>query len=197
MTIFLKVVLCGEIGVGKTALCKNFMGLSFNTQYVSTIGADFSIKEMDVDTQKGRVTFHYQIWDLAGQINYKEIRSRNYYRGASGALVVFDITRKDTLENITNWLLELKSVFKNNPIPVILLGNKIDKRNSEALYIQTSEGLEFAKNMVPFYYGEKSKKEIPFFETSALTGVNVEVAFIKLGELIMNEFKEPDIQTSL
>ena len=163
------------------------MGLSFNTDYLSTIGADFTIKEMEIKTKNGKISCHYQIWDLAGQNNYKEIRSRNYYRGASGALLVFDTTRKKTLENIQNWLSELKFVFKENPIPIILLGNKIDMKNSDNSHIQSSEGLEFAKNMVTFYYGNKSKKEIPFFETSALTGINVEMAFIKLGELIVNE----------
>jgi len=98
----LKVVLIGDGAVGKTSIRNRFMGYGFETSHLMTLGADFSLKEVN----RGDEIWKFQIWDLAGQEMFQQVRAR-FYQGAMGALLVFDITRKQTFLNITNWLNEL------------------------------------------------------------------------------------------
>ena len=184
MAIFKKIVLIGDATVGKTSLRRRFMGASMNQNYLMTIGADLSIKELHLNVTSSINTLQYQIWDLAGQQTFKTVRSL-YYNGASGALVVYDITNQNSYDNVKNWLIELKK-YSQKPLPVlILIANKIDLKNSSENVIQTSKGLELAEQLSIFYWENSSNIGIPFFETSALTGENVENVFLKLGQLML------------
>jgi len=165
-----KIVLLGEGAVGKTALRKRYLGEGFKANYAMTIGADFAVKRVKL----GDDEIVAQIWDLAGQMRFQSVREV-YYQGASGALLVFDITRAETFEKIPQWITELMENNKNKVIPMVLIGNKSDLRELNADSIDYDSGLEYARNL-----SEWSTIEIPYVETSAKDGSNVNEAFVNL-----------------
>ncbi|CAI9299769.1 unnamed protein product [Lactuca saligna] len=153
-----KLVLIGDSGVGKSNLLSRFTRNEFNLETKSTIGVEFATRSLNVD---GKV-IKAQIWDTAGQERYRAITSA-YYRGAVGALLVYDVTRRATFENIERWLKELRDHTDPN-IVVMLIGNKSDLRH--LLAVSTDEGKTLAE-----------AESLCFMETSALEATNVENAF--------------------
>lgn len=153
-----KLVLIGDSGVGKSNLLSRFTKNEFNLESKSTIGVEFATKSLKID---GKV-IKAQIWDTAGQERYRAITSA-YYRGAVGALLVYDVTRHVTFENVTRWLKELRDHTDPN-IVVMLLGNKSDLRHLVA--VSTDEAKSLAE-----------REALYFMETSALEATNVENAF--------------------
>ncbi|KAF6307007.1 RAB11B, member RAS oncogene family [Rhinolophus ferrumequinum] len=141
-----KVVLIGDSGVGKSNLLSRFTRNEFNLESKSTIGVEFATRSIQVDGK----TIKAQIWDTAGQERYRAITSA-YYRGAVGALLVYDIAKHLTYENVERWLKELRDHADSN-IVIMLVGNKSDLRLPE-------------------------KNNLSFIETSALDSTNVEEAF--------------------
>ncbi|KAF3918872.1 hypothetical protein ABW20_dc0103289 [Dactylellina cionopaga] len=124
----------------------------------STIGVEFATRSIQVDSK----TIKAQIWDTAGQERYRAITSA-YYRGAVGALLVYDISKHNTYENVTRWLKELRDHADSN-IVIMLVGNKSDLRHLRA--VTTDEAKVFA-----------AENHLSFIETSALDASNVELAF--------------------
>lgn len=153
-----KVVLIGDSGVGKSNLLSRFTRNEFNLDSKSTIGVEFATRSIQVDSK----TIKAQIWDTAGQERYRAITSA-YYRGAVGALLVYDISKHQTYENVTRWLKELRDHADSN-IVIMLVGNKSDLRHLRA--VPTEEAKQFA-----------SENNLSFIETSALDASNVELAF--------------------
>jgi len=153
-----KLVLIGDSGVGKSNLLLRFTRNEFNLESKSTIGVEFATKSLNID---GKV-IKAQIWDTAGQERYRAITSA-YYRGAVGALLVYDVTRHPTFENVGRWLKELREHTDPN-IVVMLIGNKSDLRHLVA--VPTDYGKSFAE-----------RESLYFMETSALDATNVENAF--------------------
>ncbi|KAL6620547.1 hypothetical protein ACP70R_035686 [Stipagrostis hirtigluma subsp. patula] len=153
-----KVVLIGDSGVGKSNLLSRFTKNEFSLESKSTIGVEFATRSLQVD---GKV-IKAQIWDTAGQERYRAITSA-YYRGAVGALLVYDVTRHATFENVGRWLRELRD-HTDQSIVVMLIGNKSDLRHLVA--VSTEDGKEFAE-----------AESMYFMETSALDATNVENAF--------------------
>ncbi|XP_047313328.1 ras-related protein RABA1g-like [Impatiens glandulifera] len=153
-----KVVLIGDSGVGKSNLLTRFTRNEFSMDSKSTIGVEFATRCIQVDDKVVKA----QIWDTAGQERYRAITSA-YYRGAVGALLVYDVTRHVTFENIERWLKELRDYTESSAV-VMLLGNKADLRHLRAVSID--EGKCFAE-----------KEGIYFMETSALESLNVETAY--------------------
>eukprot|EP00341_Mesodinium_pulex_P007226 CAMPEP_0116915112 /NCGR_PEP_ID=MMETSP0467-20121206/17733_1 /TAXON_ID=283647 /ORGANISM="Mesodinium pulex, Strain SPMC105" /LENGTH=214 /DNA_ID=CAMNT_0004591711 /DNA_START=31 /DNA_END=675 /DNA_ORIENTATION=+ len=153
-----KVVLIGDSGVGKSNLLSRFTRNEFNLESKSTIGVEFATKSINVD---GKVV-KAQIWDTAGQERYRAITSA-YYRGAVGALLVYDISKHVTFENVERWLKELRDHAEPN-IVVMLVGNKSDLRHRRT--VPTEEAMTFAEN-----------NSLAFIETSALDSTGVEEAF--------------------
>ncbi|VAI77339.1 hypothetical protein VPH35_124106 [Triticum aestivum] len=156
-----KVVLIGDSGVGKSNLLSRFTRNEFSLESKSTIGVEFATRSLQVD---GKVV-KAQIWDTAGQERYRAITSA-YYRGAVGALLVYDVTRHATFENAERWLKELRDHTDPN-IVVMLVGNKSDLRHLVA--VPTDEGKAFAE-----------RESLYFMETSALESTNVEDAFAEV-----------------
>lgn len=156
-----KVVLIGDSGVGKSNLLSRFTRNEFNLESRSTIGVEFATRSIKVDGK----TIKAQIWDTAGQERYRAITSA-YYRGAVGALLVYDIAKHLTYENIERWLKELRDHADQN-IVIMLVGNKSDLRHLRA--VPTDEAKIFAE-----------KNAISFIETSALDSTNVETAFTNI-----------------
>ncbi|KAL1848091.1 Rab GTPase ypt31 [Paecilomyces lecythidis] len=152
------LVLIGDSGVGKSNLLSRFTRNEFNLDSKSTIGVEFATRSIQVDSK----TIKAQIWDTAGQERYRAITSA-YYRGAVGALLVYDISKHQTYDNVTRWLKELRDHADSN-IVIMLVGNKSDLRHLRA--VPTEEAKQFA-----------SDNNLSFIETSALDASNVELAF--------------------
>lgn len=156
-----KVVLIGDSGVGKSNLLSRFTRNEFNLESKSTIGVEFATRSIQVD---GR-TIKAQIWDTAGQERYRAITAA-YYRGAVGALLVYDIAKHLTYENVERWLKELRDHADSN-IVIMLVGNKSDLRHLRA--VPTEEAKAYAE-----------RNGLSFIETSALDSTNVEQAFTNI-----------------
>ncbi|KAH1072534.1 hypothetical protein J1N35_024862 [Gossypium stocksii] len=153
-----KVVLIGDSGVGKSNLLSRFTRNEFCLESKSTIGVEFATRTLQVE---GR-TVKAQIWDTAGQERYRAITSA-YYRGALGALLVYDVTKPTTFENVSRWLKELRDHADSN-IVIMMIGNKTDLKHLRA--VATEDGQSYAE-----------KEGLSFIETSALEAINVEKAF--------------------
>ncbi|UCE13711.1 MAG: GTP-binding protein [Candidatus Heimdallarchaeota archaeon] len=176
----MKVCLLGDGAVGKTALRERYLGKQFSSGYVMTIGADFAVKKTRISTEEGEKDVKFQIWDLAGQPRFNSVREL-YYKGSHGGLLVFDITRRDSFTNLDSWVEELYKNSGRGPMPVAVLGNKVDLRDQAEDYVTEAEALEFTDNLQTRI---QINCEIPYLETSAKTGVNVDQSFTRLAQSI-------------
>ncbi|KAE8670530.1 Ras-related protein RABA5a [Hibiscus syriacus] len=162
-----KIVLAGDSAVGKSNLLARFARDEFYPNSKSTIGVEFQTQKVDVNGKEVKA----QIWDTAGQERFRAVTSA-YYRGAVGALLVYDISRRQTFESIGRWLNELQSHSDMNVV-TILVGNKSDLR--DARVVSTAEGKALAEAQGLF-----------FMETSALDSYNVVAAFQTVVKEIYN-----------
>ena len=166
-----KIVILGDAAVGKTSLINQFVEGSFSEDYKPTLGANIIRK--DVNLKKLDVKVRLIIWDLAGQEKYRVVRSM-YFQGCQGALLVYDVTRYNTLESINNkWLKDYKKHVKKKGA-FILIGNKTDLQDQIA--VPTEKGKELATKI----------KASDFIETSARLGENIEEAFSLLVNQILS-----------
>jgi len=156
-----KIVLIGDSGVGKSNLLSRFTRNEFCLESKSTIGVEFATRSVQIDGK----TIKAQIWDTAGQERYRAITSA-YYRGAVGALLVYDITSLDSFNATGKWLTELRDHADSN-IVVLLAGNKNDLAHLRT--VSAAQAQQFAH-----------AEELSTVETSALDATNVEQAFIDL-----------------
>lgn len=179
-----KILLLGEGAVGKTSLGRNFLGRHFKNDYAPTIGADFAIKNMLIEFNSTTYDVHFQIWDIAGQQLFEKIRP-SFYGGASGAFVVYDISRPDTLTKVTQWVNETLQYKSKSVVPIVLVGNKTDLRRSDISTTSRSDGEEVAKRVTLLC--NIDQWQTPFIETSARTGENVTSAFEELGKQILRQ----------
>ena len=132
-----KMLLIGNSGVGKSCLLVRYAENSFNENFFNTIGVDFKIKTISLDNQNIKL----QIWDTAGQERFRTLTA-SYYRGAHGIIVVYDVTDRDTFENVRQWMQEIDKFATDNVCKVIV-GNKCDL--DESRKVSTEEGEELAK----------------------------------------------------
>jgi len=168
-----KVVLIGDSGVGKSNLLSRFTRNEFCLESKSTIGVEFATRTLHVE---GKI-IKAQIWDTAGQERYRAITSA-YYRGALGAVLVYDVSKPTTFENISRWLKELRDHADSN-IRIMLVGNKTDLRHLRA--VTTVDAQNFAE-----------AEGLSYIETSALEATNVEEAFqLILGDIYRAISKKP------
>ncbi|TKR96300.1 hypothetical protein L596_010342 [Steinernema carpocapsae] len=156
-----KLILVGDSSVGKTNLLKRFVKNEFDLASQSTIGVEFLNRCVEI----GGHTVKATIWDTAGQDRFCSIIPA-YYRGAMGAVLVYDITKHKTFQNIQRWLKEIRD-YAAEDIKILLVGNKTDLRHLRA--VPTDEARKFAE-----------ENELFFIETSALDNTNVEAAFLKI-----------------
>ena len=162
LTYSYKLVVVGDPSVGKTSLIRRYANKKFEESYLPTIGADFTIKQIDLKDQATKATkqIMLQIWDMGGQRMFERIKD-HYLVGANAGLIVFDLTRRSTFENLENWLQDIKRLC--GEIPCIILANKSDLPNRD---ITEDELTALA-----------SDKGVEIFETSAKTGKNVDHVF--------------------
>ncbi|KAG6505568.1 ras-related protein RABA1f-like [Zingiber officinale] len=172
-----KVVLIGDSGVGKSNLLSRFTRNEFSLESKATIGVEFATRSIRVEDK----VIKAQIWDTAGQERYRAITSA-YYRGAVGALLVYDVTRHITFENVERWLKELRDHTESN-IVIMLVGNKADLRHLRA--VSTDDAKTFAENENTF-----------FMETSALESTNVDIAFTEVLTQIHNVTSRKALEAS-
>lgn len=168
-----KVVLIGDSGVGKTNILSRYVRDDFSIETKSTVGVEFGSKVLKVNNTSIKI----QIWDTAGQERYKSI-TKAYYKGAKGAFVVYDITRKETFSSVEKWVDELKN-NGDEGVCIILLGNKCDLEDQRQ--VSTEEAMR-----------KSELYKIALCETSAMQAVNIDKAFTIMVEEIMKQIGKKD-----
>ena len=166
-----KIVIVGDSGVGKTNILLRYLKNEFDTQTKATVGVEFGTKKTRIENSSIKA----QIWDTAGQERYRAITSA-YYKGAHGALVVYDITRKSSFDSVEKWLSDLKNNGEEKMV-IMVIGNKCDMETSRAVPIEEGEG-------------KAQRNGVAFLETSALNATNVEKAFDGLINKLYVAFKQ-------
>ncbi|XP_027357811.1 ras-related protein RABA6b-like [Abrus precatorius] len=172
-----KAVLIGDSGVGKSNLISRFAKDEFRLDSKPTIGVEFAYRNIKVRDKLIKA----QIWDTAGQERFRAITS-SYYRGALGAMLVYDITRRATFVNVRKWLHELREFGED--MVVILVGNKSDLGQSRE--VEKEEGKGFAQT-----------EGLCFMETSALQNMNVDEAFLEMITKIHDIISQKSLETKI
>ncbi|XP_031552922.1 ras-related protein Rab-38-like [Actinia tenebrosa] len=171
-----KVLVIGDLGVGKTSIIKRYVHQFFSVHYRATIGVDFALKVINWDED---TLIRLQLWDIAGQERFGNM-TRVYYKEAVGAFIVFDVTRASTFEAVQKWKNDLDNKVTlptGEPVPAVLLANKCD---------QAKEGLVNNSSQMDEYCSDKGF--IGWFETSAKEDINVgEAASFLVSKILANE----------
>lgn len=164
-----KVLLLGDAGVGKTSLIQRYLHGKFTKAYVNTVGMEPYSRYEEIEGYK----IMSNIWDIAGTDKFTKLHSI-FYRGAKGALVTFDLTRRETFENVDRWMTEAEQLAPG--IQFLLIGNKNDLR--EQREIARREGNARAR---------ESENCIDYIETSALSGQRVSESFVQMAETLFKK----------
>ena len=172
-TMIFKIILIGDSGVGKTNLLSRYINDTYSDTTKSTVGVELACKILEINSTKVKI----QIWDTAGQERYKSI-TKSYFKGAKGALIVYDISIKQSFNNVDKWIDDLKE-FGEDCTCILLVGNKCDLDNIRQVSMD-----EVRKKAEQYNVG--------FCETSAKTGKDVDVAFQRLIEEISKKLPEFD-----
>lgn len=160
-----KLLMIGDSGVGKTCLLLRYANDSFSPTFITTIGIDFKIKNIEIDEKRIKL----QIWDTAGQERFRTITT-SYFRGAQGILLIYDVTDRRSFESIRNWISQIQQ-HADVHVNKILVGNKCDMLDEKV--VSTEEGQKLAKE-----FG------IDFWEASAKNDINVEQSFISIARQV-------------
>eukprot|EP01098_Paradermamoeba_levis_P007000 TRINITY_DN2906_c0_g1_i1.p1 TRINITY_DN2906_c0_g1~~TRINITY_DN2906_c0_g1_i1.p1 ORF type:complete len:209 (+),score=65.05 TRINITY_DN2906_c0_g1_i1:229-855(+) len=166
-----KYIIIGDMGVGKSCILHQFTDNKFMADSPHTIGVEFGTRIIEVLGKKVKL----QIWDTAGQERFRAV-TRSYYRGAAGALLVYDITRRSTYNHLTSWLTDARNLTNPNTV-ILLIGNKKDLEDKRDVTFEEASAFAEENGLI-------------FLETSAKTGENVEQAFLKTAKLIFNSVQD-------
>lgn len=161
----IKLLMIGDSGVGKTCLLLRYANDSFSPTFITTIGIDFKIKNIQVDDTRIKL----QIWDTAGQERFRTITT-SYFRGAQGILLVYDVTDRRSFESIRNWISQINQ-HADVHVNKILIGNKCDMLDEKVVSTEEAQGMakEFGMS---------------FFECSAKNDINVESSFVHIAKAV-------------
>ena len=154
-----KILILGDSKVGKSCFLTRYADKTYQEDYLSTIGMDYKIKNYELEN--GAIIKLY-IWDTAGQDRFRSITS-NYYKGADGIILIYDITKQETFNNVRNWITSIKEEAPAKVV-LILVGNKVDDEKHRT--VQQSEGEKIA-----------DEYNLPFLECSAKSDINVTKTF--------------------
>eukprot|EP01091_Cochliopodium_minus_P020653 TRINITY_DN909_c0_g1_i1.p1 TRINITY_DN909_c0_g1~~TRINITY_DN909_c0_g1_i1.p1 ORF type:complete len:200 (+),score=47.59 TRINITY_DN909_c0_g1_i1:66-665(+) len=169
----IKILIIGDSGVGKSCLLLRYTDNTFTDSFISTIGVDFKTKIVDIQGKKIKM----ECWDTAGQERFQTITA-SYYRGASGIILVYDVTNRESFEKLTLWKSEIdKYSGKNDNLQVMILGNKCEL---DYRVIEKSEAQEYASGI-----------NAKFLEVSAKNKINVDEAFLSIATSILNSGEKP------
>ena len=167
-SLIFKMILIGDSGVGKSNILSRYINNSFSETTRSTVGVELSAKVEEINNTKIKI----QIWDTAGQERYKSI-TKTYYKGAKGALIVYDITNKESFKNVDKWINDLKE-SGDDDVSILIVGNKCDLEASRE--VTTDE----VKKKAELY-------KMDYCETSALKGENIDNAFRTLIKIVVEK----------
>ena len=162
-----KILVLGDPSVGKSCFLIRYTEDTFQDVYLSTICMDCKYKDVILEEDK---SIRLQIWDTAGQDRFRSI-TKNLYKGAAGIMLIYDITNRNTFDNVKKWVNSIKEEVTSKVV-IILVGNKIDLDKKRQ--VQTDEGEQIAEEF-----------DMPFFECSALTGENINSAFETLAKKLV------------
>ena len=154
-----KILLLGDSEVGKSCFLMRYSDNVFVENYITTIGLDYKLKSVKLDSGK---TIKVQLWDTAGQDKYRTI-AKNYFKGSHGILLLYDVTKPSSFQNIRDWIQDIREEVSQKAI-IFLIGNKIDLVDKRK--ISKEKGIELAEEY-----------KLPFFEASAKSGENVDEVF--------------------
>ena len=171
-----KVLLLGDSTVGKTCFLLRYCDKTFQEAHLSTIGLDYRLKTM---TLKSGKNIKLQIWDTAGQDRFRAI-TKNYYKGANGIILIYDVTNVQSYENVKNWISQIREEANPNVV-IYLAGNKVDVSEQEKL-VKTEDGKKIADEF-----------KLKFYETSAKNGVNINEIFEDLVEVIDDIYSKLEV----
>jgi small GTP-binding protein len=170
-----KILLLGDSAVGKTCFLLRYADDTFVENHISTIGLDYRLKMTTLENEK---IAKIQIWDTAGQDRFKSI-TKNYYKGAHGIILIYDVTSIVSFTNIKNWVMQIKE-NANEKVKIVLVGNKIDEEHLRK--VSTEDGEKLA-----------SEYNVKFFETSAKQNIRVKETFNYLtNEIYLANNKDMD-----
>ena len=154
-----KILLLGDTSVGKTCFLMRYTDNTFQEIHLSTIGLDYKLKNVQLEDGK---FVKIQIWDTAGQDRFRSI-TKNYYKGAHGIILLYDITDRRSFDNVKTWIEQIREEV-GDKVSIILVGNKIDEVDGRK--VKTEEGEKVANEI-----------GLSFFECSAKTGENIDMIF--------------------
>ncbi len=173
-----KILLLGDTSVGKTCFLMRYTDNTFQEIHMSTIGLDYKLKNVQLEDGK---FVKIQIWDTAGQDRFRSI-TKNYYKGAHGIILLYDITDRKSYDNVKTWVEQIREEVSEK-VSIILVGNKID--DVEGRKVKTEEGEKLAKEI-----------GLSFFECSAKTGENIDSIFNELVKKTVEAYTKLDGQGS-
>ena len=168
-----KILILGDSTVGKTCFLTRYADNTFQENQLATLGVDYKLK--NIKMEDGNIV-KLQIWDTAGQDRFHSL-TRNYFKGAHGIILLYDITTQSSFDNVSKWIKQIKE-DASEKVVIILVGNKIDLEHKRA--IPTEEGEKIAED-----FG------LIFFECSAKTGKNINEAFNELIKKTVANFSKP------
>eukprot|EP01028_Stygiella_incarcerata_P006659 TRINITY_DN2714_c0_g1_i1.p1 TRINITY_DN2714_c0_g1~~TRINITY_DN2714_c0_g1_i1.p1 ORF type:complete len:205 (+),score=50.60 TRINITY_DN2714_c0_g1_i1:84-698(+) len=171
-----KLLLIGDTCVGKSSLLLQYTSKSFQETFMMTIGVEYRVNVVEIEGKQ----YTLQIWDTAGQERFRSITNA-YYRGAQGVMLVYDVTNRKTFEQVGQWMKNIKERAAEN-VCKILIANKCDLE--EERKVSTYEGKDLAEQ-----FG------VPFMETSAKTGENVDESFLMLARMVIEAGIVPSQET--
>ena len=167
-SITFKILTIGESGVGKTCVLRRFVENKFLKNHLATIGIDFKTKTLNINNKEIKL----KIWDTAGQERFRNITTQ-YYKGADGIVLVYDVTDDGSFEKIRDWMAQIQSNAQRDELGLVLLGNKCD---IEPRVVTEEQGTKMAEEL-----------KVSYFETSALNGQGINEAFEQLARDIMKK----------
>lgn len=182
-----KIVIIGNPGVGKTSLRRAYLGEKFRANYIQTIGSDFSFNRVEVNDE----SVGFMIWDLAGQTRFQNVHP-DYYSGACGAIVVYDLLDRTSFEDVRQWIRRFLDSARATGAPVMVIGNKMDLIDENAdTHVSDEEHEKMIRELTEEY---KNEFQILGSKTSAKTGSNVELCFSQLAQSVV-DWIDTNLQT--
>lgn len=163
-----KIVLLGDEGVGKATFRMKFLGEGFGKSYERIIGANFAIKKIDNYLEEIIIA---QIWEITPQHRFRHIREE-YYKGSTGSILVFDISRRETMENLNVWLQEFNKYNSERLVPLLIVGCKADLREKSEDAVTRDEAEKFVRLM-----SKEIGQKIEYVESSILFTNEIEQGF--------------------